>query len=108
MADLKAQRPPHFTIDKNDIHIIVSTKSGNGGAEKFLIDSLRKKLSEIYPTNSPYQELLTSSPSTINNFARTTLKKRANEGAPQTILLLSGDGGLVELMNGLLETSKSE
>lgn len=108
MAKLRNSRPPHFTIDKNDIHIIVSIKSGNGGAEKFLIDSLHKELSERYPTDSPYQELLTSSSSTINNFARTTLKKRADEGAPQTILLLSGDGGLVELINGLMETSKSE
>lgn len=44
---------------------------------------------------------MTTSSSTIRTFARDTLYRYAKNGKPQTVILISGDGGVVDIINGL-------
>jgi hypothetical protein len=46
----------------------------------------------------------TSSAESVVEFARSTLLVAANQGRKQTVLMLSGDGGMVDTINGLLES----
>jgi len=57
-------------------------------------------------TDSQYNVLRTESTESVVDFARTTLLPAANAGKRQTVLLLSGDGGIVDTVNGLLEDGK--
>jgi diacylglycerol kinase family enzyme len=45
----------------------------------------------------------TKSAETLRNFAKNTILAGANAGKSQTVLMLSGDGGIVDTINGLLE-----
>lgn len=50
-----------------------------------------------------YQVLRTESSDTVKEFASERLWERANDGVAQTVLLLSGDGGVVDIVNGLMK-----
>jgi hypothetical protein len=49
-----------------------------------------------------YTVVKTSSHETIRDLSTWRLRERAEKGVKQTVLLLSGDGGVVDLINGLL------
>jgi diacylglycerol kinase family enzyme len=94
--------PPHLKIGPSDhgpnIHIIISVLSGIKGARKFFQTVLRPFLA-FFEINH-YEVHETSSERSILELARFTLYPRAKQSIPQTVLLLSGDGGLVDLIRG--------
>ncbi|KAK0704227.1 ATP-NAD kinase-like domain-containing protein [Apiosordaria backusii] len=102
--------PPHL---RSDPHIIVSTHSGIRLAVPFYEGVLMPLLgalglgeskSEEGSSGYGYKVTITESEHTIRDFASKHLKK---EGRGQTtIVLLSGDGGVADLLNGIGEAQE--
>ena len=92
---------PHL---KNEIHVIVSTLSGTGKAPSYYYDTL---LPFLESWNLPHSKHETESSKTITNLAKSTFLPQAAHGIKQTIILLSGDGGVVDLVNALASDKTS-
>lgn len=86
-----------------NMHIIISAKSG-GELAKHVYDYLLKPYLDAFglKENTDYQAHETTSAEFITEFTKNTILPRAQAGIDQAIILLSGDGGVVDLINGLL------
>ncbi|KAI4603250.1 hypothetical protein KJ359_006043 [Pestalotiopsis sp. 9143b] len=94
------------------IHVVVSTGSGTGLASKFYDFVLRPLLghvglserqqSKTSPEDggSPYTLLVTKDAQSIQRFARDLNISAKGSRLQHTVVLLSGDGGAIELLNG--------
>ncbi|TLS29633.1 hypothetical protein PpBr36_00961 [Pyricularia pennisetigena] len=117
--------PPAHLAGAEDLQVIISTKSGIGLAKAFY-ESVLSKLLTVFglrahdhhlttpneqassnPTGPSYQLFVTRSRHSIRELARERWSARALAAAPQgkpssrqLLVLLSGDGGLVDLLNG--------
>ena len=85
-------------------HIIVSIGSGTAQAQLYY-ESVIKPLYSVKGLSQPYELLITENENSITNYTRSAVLPEANKGVPQTILLLSGDGGVVDILN-VLGTAK--
>ncbi|KAM7220986.1 RNA methyltransferase [Rhypophila decipiens] len=121
-----------FPWSDNDslIDVIVSTKSGTGKSKAFYDAVLSTLLSTVGFDEKPdqpngtngsngsndcgdketqgsrqYQVTLTTSPRTVTEFAN---KIRDQSGQQRTMILLSGDGGVIDLLNGLDNANKPD
>lgn len=83
------------------IHILISTHSGTQLATDFFNLILRPLLDEIGMARGDYNVVQTSTTTSIQDFAREVLFPNATAGREQSILLLSGDGGTVDIINEL-------
>lgn len=116
--------PESLRVDgKSDLHVIISTRSGTGLAEPFydavlqpllqllgLKDAATPASAESAETPSHqtkgYHVTVTKDSQTIREFAqaRWGAHERSSSGegvgSSETIVLLSGDGGVVDLLNG--------
>ncbi|KAK7423464.1 hypothetical protein QQZ08_009033 [Neonectria magnoliae] len=107
--------PPHLRHGpSNDVDVIVSTKSGVGSAVRVWEDVLRPLWQLIAShlgehrspqadnqTNGLYYRLtVTESAETIRSFAKSLWTSDVQASRSRTIVLLSGDGGVVDLLNG--------
>lgn len=89
--------------DGSHHHVIISTGSGTGLATsvwKTLISPALEALG--IQQDRDYTLHTTTSPTFITKLAQSTILPAANAGIPQSIALLSGDGGLLDLLNALL------
>lgn len=100
--------PPHL---RSDTHIIVSTRSGIRLAVPFYEVVLRPLLDALGLEDGPkseqgyrYEVTITENEHTIRDFASTHLTK--DRTRMRTIVLLSGDGGVVDLLNGIGEAQE--
>lgn len=83
-----------------ETHIILSTGSGHQKAQPFYTDVLSPVLSATgIPTTNLHT---TQSESSILDLTRDVFFPAANAGKHLRIILASGDGGIVDLVNGLL------
>jgi hypothetical protein len=98
--------PSYLRIDH--IHVLVSTLSGTGLAPAFFDDILHPVLQAIGLPDSAYSVTRTKSAASVQEFARSALLVAANRGQRQTVLMLSGDGGMVDTINGLMESERSK
>jgi diacylglycerol kinase family enzyme len=92
-----------------NFHVIVSTGSGTGQAPE-VWNQLLKPFLEFVRDNSEeerYQLHFTTSETTVSDLTRSIFLPRANAGVAQSIVLLSGDGGLVDITNVLLSEPHS-
>lgn len=89
-------------------YILISVLSGTGEAQGFFDDVVKPALSASGIQPSSYYVHTTDSNKSIAKFISAVILPRANEGVSQTILLLSGDGGVVDIINVLLSSEKSE
>ncbi|KAM0328125.1 hypothetical protein ACHAQA_005529 [Verticillium albo-atrum] len=110
---LLAASPRHFERG-HDLHVVVSTGSGLGMASKFwdlvLQPLLRFFLSGTEPSAAAdgegYSLLVTKTAHCVKDFAKARWAARASPTSSssrpdnETIILLSGDGGIVDLLNG--------
>lgn len=87
-------------------HVLVSTLSGTGLSPVFFDNILHPLLRAIGLADSAYTVTRTSSAESVKEFARSTLLVAANGGQKQTVLMLSGDGGMVDTINGLMESGE--
>ncbi len=89
---------PSKNVQAN-IHVIISTFSGTQKAEVFYELALKPLLDQL--KTSPYAVHRTESADTISHLTRDVIQPRANQGMRQLIILLSGDGGMVDIVNTL-------
>ncbi|KAF2398524.1 hypothetical protein EJ06DRAFT_113421 [Trichodelitschia bisporula] len=93
-----AARPPPVT--PTELHVVISVLSGAGQAHTFHTSLLAPLLSHLpLPTAVVHS---TTSPHTITELTTTRFLPAANAGKAQHIVILSGDGGPVDLINGLM------
>ena len=90
---------PVYLQPDHAIYVLISTLSGTGLAPSFF-DEVLHPLTRALGLN--YVVVRTSSAESVGEFARSTLLPGANGGKKQTVLMLSGDGGMVDTINGLL------
>lgn len=104
--------PPHLKNNNaNRVDVIVSTNAGTGGAEKIETSVLRplwelaKKVvdDETNESDRNYELTVTQNAETVRDFSR-TVRSSSGDKHSRTIILLSGDGGVVDLLNGSDET----
>lgn len=94
-AYLLKSNPRH--LQECNVHVVISTASGTGTGKNLFHHVLRPFLSHLQLNHYRVHE--TNSPGTISDLARSTFLPRAHAGVPQTIILLSGDGGLLDIIN---------
>lgn len=94
--------PTYLDLPAEDLHILISTKSGTGKAEACFERLFQPVLRAIGLEDKSYNVIRTTSHTSVREFAAGRLLERAQKGIEQTVLLLSGDGGVVDLLNGLL------
>lgn len=95
--------PLHLNLPPEDIHVIISTKSGTEKAAATFENVLKPVLNAVGLGETSYRALWTQSSDTVKEFAAGPLRKKAQDGVGQTVLLLSGDGGVVDIVNGLMQ-----
>ena len=106
-------RPPHlFFLPESEnslpnLYVIISVRSGTGEAERFFENVVRKAFKAVGLGEQAYQTHITESEKSITELTHSILLPRANDGVAQTILLLSGDGGIVDIVNVLLSSLQS-
>ncbi|KAM0277133.1 hypothetical protein ACHAQH_006027 [Verticillium albo-atrum] len=105
--------PRHLHSD-SDIHVVVSTGSGLGMASKFWDLVLQPILKFLIargtsntrePHGGSYNLLITKTANCVKDFAKTRWSARESSSKNETIILLSGDGGIVDLLNGTTSSS---
>lgn len=93
---------PAFLQDKK-VSVLISTLSGTGLAQAFFDDVLHPLLRAIGFEDSKYTVAKTKSTDSVKEFAQFSLIDDANEGKEHTVLMLSGDGGIVDIINAMLQ-----
>lgn len=87
------------TDGSSNIHVIISSLSGSRGAKQFYTDVLEPLLTNLSAGGAQVHE--TQSTETITEFTSSVILPRAKEGISQTLILLSGDGGVVDVIKSL-------
>lgn len=83
---------------ETNFHVIVSTGSGTGLAVA-VWESVVKPLLEYFKVKPELH--ITNDDRSVTELGQNVFFPRANEGMEQHIILLSGDGGIVDLVNSL-------
>lgn len=94
--------PPHLRQtsfqDQLNIHVVISTRSGTGLGEVFFKDVVHPCLAALGLGNA-YETHRTKSERTVTKLAESIFLPRAKSGVLQTIIVLAGDGAVVDLVN---------
>jgi diacylglycerol kinase family enzyme len=94
---------PSSAITPRETHIILSTGSGHKQASSFCNDVLYPILDAIQPGFiDEAEEHITEDENSITNFTRDEFFPAANKGTPLRLILVSGDGGIVDTVNSIL------
>lgn len=89
------------------LHVVVSIASGTGLAKDFYESSLRPLLDHLgYLDLDSCSIHYTKSENTVTQLTKTVFVPAANAGKKQWIILLSGDGGIVDVVNAILGQGK--
>ncbi|KAK4620026.1 hypothetical protein CLAFUW4_11248 [Fulvia fulva] len=105
-----------FRYDRSDVlpnfHIVVSTGSGTGQA-KSVWEQLVKPMLDYVQRNqdkpaNEYQLHFTTSESSVADLTQDVLLPQADLGVAQSVLMMSGDGGIVDVVNTLLSSERSK
>ncbi|KAK5117979.1 hypothetical protein LTR62_004023 [Meristemomyces frigidus] len=89
-----------------NLHVIVSLGSGTGQAESVWNSLFKPMLQHVCPKADKYTVHFTDSESSVTALTKNVLLPAANEGKAQAVILLSGDGGLVDIIDGLLSAKR--
>lgn len=115
---LKETPPALAPASPSQLHVVVSTHSGLGQARAFydaVLAPLLRQVFALQPAGNitpaadrqtqaqTYSLLVTSSPRSVHDLAH-TIDVGTDTPAP-TIVLLSGDGGVVDLLNGVASST---
>jgi diacylglycerol kinase family enzyme len=89
-------------------HVIISTASGTGQAELFYKTHLTDSLNTLgWKKGQDFTVHFTQSESTVTNITKHVFLPAANSGVTLSIILLSGDGGIVDVINAILSSSRA-
>ncbi|ORY10392.1 ATP-NAD kinase-like domain-containing protein [Clohesyomyces aquaticus] len=98
--------PPSARSDvaeERETHVIVSTGSGTGQAATFFDEAVRPLLRTLFPSSyHGFSVYHTESASSIINLTSDIFFPRANKGTAIRIVLFSGDGGVIDVLNSLV------
>ncbi|KAL4889299.1 ATP-NAD kinase-like domain-containing protein [Aspergillus ambiguus] len=92
--------PEHFSFTQQpalNIHFVISTHSGTGLAETYYDNVLRPLISHVGLLD--YKVHKTRSEKSVTELCQSTFIPCAEAGLPQTIVFLSGDGGVVDTID---------
>lgn len=89
------------------LYVVISIGSGLGEAQEFFDTVVKPAFTASGVQLFSYNVHTTDSNKSIAKFVSAVVLPRANEGVPQTVLLLSGDGGVVDTINVLLSSKRS-
>ncbi|TKX19148.1 diacylglycerol kinase-like protein 2 [Elsinoe australis] len=117
---VKANNPPPSFLQKfavirsksilyapgSTISVIRSTESGAKQAVEFCEKAVRPTLNHLGILDHAAFHT-TQSTETITDLTKSQILQRANEGVEQTIILLSGDGGTIDVVNTLCGGSRT-
>lgn len=95
---------PSYLRREEPVQVVISTRSGTGTAKAVFQDIVEPFLQSL---GREYQVFETQSAQTILELSRSHFLKNACAGIPQTILLLSGDGGLVDLVDVFYKSTRA-
>ncbi|KAJ5720268.1 uncharacterized protein N7483_008202 [Penicillium malachiteum] len=95
---------PDYLKHPEPVQVIVSVASGTQTAQAVFQDLVKPFLTHV---GLEYEVHETKSAQTIKELAQSQFLDRACSGIPQTIILLSGDGGLVDLVEVFYESNRS-
>lgn len=95
---------PDYLKHPEPIQIVVSVLSGTQKARATCRDIVQPFLAHL---SLKYEVHETKSAQTIKELSESKFLDRACSGTPQTIILLSGDGGLVDLVDVFYESNRS-
>lgn len=85
-----------------ETHIILSVGSGHQQAATFYDECVGPLLTVLYPdVHQKFHVHTTESATSVLELANEVFFAKANAGTPLRIIVLSGDGGIVDLVNGL-------
>jgi len=100
---IATSRPPHlhipFVEGVTPLRIIVSIGSGSGEANDFFTNVVRPAFAAYGFKDDSFHVHYTDSERSVTEFAEEVLLPCAQRGCEQTVLLLSGDGGIADLVN---------
>ena len=89
------------------LYVVISIGSGVGEAQEFFDTVVKPAFTASGVQPFSYYVHTTDSTKSIERFISAVVLPRANEGVSQTVLLLSGDGGVVDTINVLLSSKRS-
>jgi diacylglycerol kinase family enzyme len=90
-------------------HVVISTLSGTGLAPGFFTNTVSPLLTSLdLHENEDYRVHYTESATTITELTTYIFLPRANNGINQRIILLSGDGGIVDILNSIMAIPHTE
>ena len=92
--------PPYLLPDRS-VHVIISTKSGSHNAQPYYNTTLQPLLAQH---SIKHQVHTTTSHTTIATLCSKLFIPFATKGVKQTLLLLSGDGGVIDIVNTIATT----
>ncbi|USP74073.1 hypothetical protein yc1106_01347 [Curvularia clavata] len=101
---------PDKQSSQRETHVIVSIGSGGRQAEPFFQNVVKPILTAIHGEDgvSKFKIHTTTSEASISDLTNNIFFPAANSGNPIRIILLSGDGGIVDLVNGLVPPPQSD
>lgn len=102
--------PPHFSPDR-EVHVVISTHSGKREAGSFYSNTLHGYLIDHVPHlefKKNYFVHTTTSPTSLSELTSKLFLFNAKKGVKNTIILLSGDGGMIDIVNTMTTTLQRE
>ncbi|KAF3048860.1 hypothetical protein E8E11_009783 [Didymella keratinophila] len=102
IAQHSAERAGNANPDVREVHVILSTGSGHQQAAIFFDEVVGPILAAVYPNDhQKFQVHTTTSATSVFELTNDVIFSKANAGTALRIIVLSGDGGIIDLVNGL-------
>ncbi len=90
------------------LYVIISIRSGSAGAQHYFDSVVENAFKSFGIPDTTYEVHTTTSEKSIEDLAQNVLLPHARCGHKQVILLLSGDGGVVDILNVLATSKRSK
>ncbi|KAI3341778.1 ATP-NAD kinase-like domain-containing protein [Ustulina deusta] len=98
------------------VHVLVSTHSGTGLSTQFydhilapLLEAFGLTASGVEPAQGSYHLLITQDAESVKKFSRDlAVRARGETSVEHTVVLLSGDGGVIDMLNGYASSTDND
>lgn len=92
---------------EGSVHVIVSVGSGDKTAQSFYDQHIPKLLHKFGLQDEDFSSHITQSEQSITELANKVFVKEATSGRPLLIVVLSGDGGVIDILDTLASVATS-
>ena len=104
---IKHSEAEEVAPEYRETHVILSVGSGHQKAADFYHECVGPLLAALYPDHQNLHVHTTASATSVLELANNVFFPKADAGTALRIILLSGDGGIVDLVNGLSSRATS-